>query len=474
MRFILFLCSVFLSIPVIGQIDTVHAFTYGGLEEEFGEKVIEVDGDYWMFGNTSSFGRGNTSIYVVKTDESFQVINSKAFGGYDIQRMTDVIYSDGYFTICGFTNENEGVYYGKIWKMDTAFEIQSVADIAYSNGTFPTNILAVNGVTIVTGTYGLIDKTVFISAFDSNFEMTQWLSFESEELSEVASLNYFDELLVLGTSRQEQEDSSGVIIRFDTFLSSVQSFQLPDSLGYPKSILKTANNEYIVGGHCLIDSISGDNRVQNIWKIDTQFLNVEWRAVFPFAEASSSGTLLAELDNGRVLLAGITDYQFYLGNYGIVVSELDSNGNLISGRRSIYGWTGAEIPKNIINTSGDSVLIFGSTNSYGAGNYDMYGLLLPVRSTMYNYQETFYVDDLEKIVSVSELNDLNSIPCDLISELVGNLQGSNCGEIEVDVFNTMGQLILSRRRLKDISINELPKGMLIIQSDAKAEKLLVY
>ncbi|MFW9779510.1 MAG: hypothetical protein ACFFE8_11700, partial [Candidatus Heimdallarchaeota archaeon] len=79
--------------------------TYGGWAgDEINALIQTDDGGYAFSGSTSSFGRGNNDMWLVKTDISGQVQWNQTFGGNDSDWAIGVIHmEDGSFALAGCT-----------------------------------------------------------------------------------------------------------------------------------------------------------------------------------------------------------------------------------------------------------------------------------------------------------------------------------------------------------------------------------
>lgn len=71
--------------------DTLWTRAYGGIEDEFGEAVIQTsDGGYIVAGATDSYGGGARDVYVIKTDSLGDSLWTRTYGGAE---------NDGGFTV---------------------------------------------------------------------------------------------------------------------------------------------------------------------------------------------------------------------------------------------------------------------------------------------------------------------------------------------------------------------------------------
>lgn len=90
--------------------------TIGGTGSETGYSVIETtDGDFVIAGTTSSYGYGGTDVYLVKIDKSGEVLWEETFGGIDFDYGNSVIEeNDGGLVVVGssasFGAESYNIY----------------------------------------------------------------------------------------------------------------------------------------------------------------------------------------------------------------------------------------------------------------------------------------------------------------------------------------------------------------------------
>lgn len=110
---------IFLQQLLLAQTDTANIYTFGGELDEQGRDIeLTSDSGFIMVGATSSFGHGNSDIYLVKVDSNINYQWSRAIGDYFLDFGHAVKQtSDNGFIICGYSNSGgNGGYDGYLVK----------------------------------------------------------------------------------------------------------------------------------------------------------------------------------------------------------------------------------------------------------------------------------------------------------------------------------------------------------------------
>jgi hypothetical protein len=97
--------------------------TFGGFNNDVGRSVIQLsDSGYVVAGFTNSYGAGGYDAYILKTDKNGNLIWQKTFGGLDWDFAYDVVLAaDGDIVVCGNTSSSgAGKKDGLLLKYDLA------------------------------------------------------------------------------------------------------------------------------------------------------------------------------------------------------------------------------------------------------------------------------------------------------------------------------------------------------------------
>ena len=103
--FFIFLC-VIINLKICAQAPSKFYQRFGGNGYDVGYDVKQtLDSGYIITGSTSSFGAGNTDMYLAKLDKMGQVKFQKTFGNYNNETSKSVVQLiDSSYVMLGYTN----------------------------------------------------------------------------------------------------------------------------------------------------------------------------------------------------------------------------------------------------------------------------------------------------------------------------------------------------------------------------------
>ena len=137
-----------------------------------------------------------------------------------------------------------------------------------------------------------------------------------------------------------------------------------DDLGL--SIIQTKDGGYAITGYTYsyADTTNGDIYVM---KLDYKG-GLKWTQAIG-GKGRDIGNSIAQTSDGGYIIAGTTN-SFGAGNYDVYVIKLDSLGNVKW--TSTIGGTGDDEGVSVVQANDGGYIVAGYTNSFGAGSYDMY------------------------------------------------------------------------------------------------------
>ncbi len=134
---------------------------------------------------------------------------------------------------------------------------------------------------------------------------------------------------------------------------------------WARSIVQTTDGGYVVAGHA--NSYGAGGSDVYIIKLDNTG-NVSWTRTVGGSGSDYGFSIVQTTDGGYVVAASTSSYG--AGGDDVYIIKLDNTGN-VSWTRTVGG-SGNEWGNSIVQTTDGGYVVAGSTNSYGAGSYDVY------------------------------------------------------------------------------------------------------
>src|ERR1051325_3061392 len=317
-------CFLAFSFVFYAACGTLHAQltffkTYGGSTIDGAWSVQQTsDSGYVLTAETQSFGSG---VYEIKTNINGNVAWSKAYsGGYG--KNIKEVQGGGYITVGRYTNSFYLLRSGSAGNLLWAKQ--------YTGGT------DMEGYSIVQaagGGYVMAGYTNVIGAGGNDIYLVR-------------------------------TDSSGNTLWTRTYGGSGSE----GLAGWGNiSIHKIQSGGYVIGGYT--DSFGSGNFDVYIIRIDTSG-NILWSKTFGGAGIDRGyGNSINTTFHNTIILAGFTS-SFGAGSNDVYFLEVDLNENLLFSKT--YGGPGDDVGSSVQETGDGGYIIGGYTNSFGAGDYDIY------------------------------------------------------------------------------------------------------
>ena len=353
--------------------------TYGNTNAEYGYAVDQtMDKGYVLVGYTSSYGAGSNDVYITKTDSMGSVSWSKIYGGtrddeaYAVQQTFD-----GGYVIAGYSKSFGVVDYDMylirtdgqgdtLWtrtyggiKDDYANTVQQTTDggfiLAGYTNSFVSGADSGNIYLIKTDAGGNIKWTSSLGgtkAISDGYSIKQTLD---KGYILTGYTNGFSD--PNGDAYLLKADSTGLVSWIKTYGSH--------GVDWGNSVKQTSDGGYIVAGSASFDSTT----LLDIYLIKTNSIgDTLWTKTYG-GKGYDYGQSVEETIDGGYVVAGYTN-NCDTCNYNVCLLKTDGNGNITWTKTC--GGAGDDEGNAVHQASDGTYVIAGITNSFGAGDYDMY------------------------------------------------------------------------------------------------------
>ncbi len=298
--------------------------TYGGQENDYVSSIIQVeDGGFLLVGTTHSFGAGGSDMWLIKTDSNGSVQWNQTYGKQQYEHGSSIIQAiDGGYALAGKTY-SYGAGGSDMWliKID-------------SNGTIQWN-----------QTYGETnyeETCTLLQTVDGGFILagnTQWYA-----------TSIISNILLI------KVDTNGTILWNQTFGDS-------SSNEFVASMIQTMDGGFALAGE--IDK--GFRSDMYLMKIESNG-RIQWNQTYG-GKNDERALAIIQTEEKQFILAGSTN-TYGAGEDDIWVVKTDENGTVLGDQT--YGGSKCDYVFAMIQTVDGELALAGSTNSYGAGDFDMW------------------------------------------------------------------------------------------------------
>jgi uncharacterized delta-60 repeat protein len=387
---VLLLLSVLLLGPARtwAHINYYWAASYGGKGSEyaFTSSIQQTsDGGYVVGGYTTSFGAGDWDFWVLKLTQDGTIQWQKTYGGQSHDEAHSIQQTlDGGYVVAGYT-ESFGAGVSSVWVL----KLREDGTIQWQKTFGGTEWWASEGAWSIQQTS---DGGYVVAGFTTYFGVGGPMDFWVLKLREDGTIQWqktfggtgFDDARA-GPIQQTADGGYVVAGRTDSFgagrsdfwvlkLTEDGTIQWQKTYGgraddQPHSIQQTSDGGYVVAGWTSSFG-AGD---WDFWVLKLRENGtVQWQKTYGGREWDEARSIRRTLDGGYVV-AGGTD-SFGAGRSDFWVLKLDGNGT-IQWQRT-YGERADDDAMSIRQTSDGGYVVAGWTESFGAGNGDLWILKL--------------------------------------------------------------------------------------------------
>jgi hypothetical protein len=354
----------------------------GGKKLEAGVSLIQTsDGGYAITGLTKSFSAGGHDVYVVKLDATGNLQWTKTIGGPESEEGNSLIQtSDGGYAITGFTKSfGTGELDVYLVKLDASGNLQWTKAIGGKNDDMGNSLIQTSdgGYAIAgsTRSFGAGEWDVYLVKLDANgnLQWTKTIGGKKDDVGTSLIQTSDGGYAITGSTRSSGAGEADVYI---VKLDANGNLQWTKTIGgenndWGLSLIQTSDGGYAITG--ATTSFGAGKADVYVVKLDASG-HLQWTKTIG-GPRGDWGFSLIQASDGGYAITGITSSDELAAYFGpaeadVYVVKLDADGNL--------QWTktigGPEHDRGIslIQTSDGGFAIAGATQSFGAGEWDIY------------------------------------------------------------------------------------------------------
>mgnify|MGYP006137324901 CR=1 FL=1 len=480
--FILFFTCLF-AVSLTAQQDTAFIYTFGGEQDEQGRDIeLTADSGFIMVGATSSFGNGNSDIYLVKVDSNIKYQWSRAIGHFHLEFGHAVKQTkDGGYVICGYSNsKGNGSYDGYLVRTD---DTGSVVWEKYYGGFdwdkfYDVELTPDGGFMLVgeTNSFGAGDADAWIVKTDSlgNLEWEKFLGGKKKDIAHALISTKDGNYAFCGENASKNDTTKGDawLVKFDgtgkvVFDVTHEKVQYD----YCKGLTETKNNGFALIG----TSFSWNYPKSDIYlvKFDKNgVFNWDYNhgLIFPPNVANDVGNDVKEYPNENLLIIGTS----ILGNEGknFYTGMVSPTGDYITAPS--YGLKDDDIGERCLIHPIKGEVFFGTTNFPSNSGYTDFMIVKVDTVDGNKYHKTKVDVDIsldkplgERLVNATE-NKITVFP--VPTGNIVNLSQTFTGDLMV--YNSQGKIVLSKMDYSNsiLDISELSSGIYYVKFKSKDTK----
>ena len=371
------LCLIFFSFSIIqAQVDTLWTKTFGGNIEETGYSVQQIsDGGYIIIGYTSSFGAGGWDVWLIKTNADGDTLWTKTFGGsdYDQGKSVKQTQDEGYIITGGTSSFGTGN--SDVWLIKTNADGDTLWTKTFGGSGYEAGYSvqqASDGGYIITGytsSFGAGDNDVWLIKTNASGDTlwTKTYGGNSDDYSYSVRQTKDDGYIITGYTQSFgagvndiwliKTNASGDTLWTKTFGGSGYDVAL--------SVQQTMDEGYIMTGSTRsFNDANGD-----VWLIKTDVSgDILWTKTYGGGDYDMGYSVQQTIDKGYIV-AGTTS-SFGANIQDIWLIKTNTDGDTIW-TKTFVG-SGANVAFSVQQTTDEGYIITGWTTSFDNGNGDIW------------------------------------------------------------------------------------------------------
>lgn len=365
---------MFICLPIVLTCQVNFEKTYGGVSNEYSHSVLQTDDNgYLLCGYTSSYGYGSEDVYVVKTNESGDIEWDHTYGGYgDDHGYYITKTNDGGYIFCA-----ESTSFGT--RKAYVVKINSEGDTLWTNtyeGLYRSNARQIlqtdDGGYIVCGSTSstqLGPKDVFLFKTNEIGALLWSKNYggTNEDFAYAISKSLNGGYVLCGGTKSFGAGNYDVYIINTNDVGDTIWTKTIGGGGYDAgySIFQKETGNILIGG---VSSSFGSNTFDLLISNLNENGETIWTNTIDYFE-NEHGCYISQTSDNCISGCGYTS-DLPVTNSDILIFKMDYEGDTIWTKT--FGGNSYEVGYGIFETSDLGFIVTGYTQSYGAGNSDMY------------------------------------------------------------------------------------------------------
>ena len=478
--------AAFSALFSIAQKDTAFIYTFGGENDEQGRDIeLTSDSGFIMVGSTSSFGAGNSDIYLVKVDSNIKYEWSAAIGheftefGYAVKQTAD----NGYI-ICGHTNSiGNGSYDAYLVRTDDKGKLLWEKTFGGFDWDFAYDleITSDGGFLIVGETHSLgegnADAYLIRTDKDGNLLWEKTMGGAGKDIAHALISTKDGNFAFCGENASKNPENKGDawLVKFDgngDTLFDVSDVSVGVTVCY--DLVQSLKDNFTLTGY----STKYNGPIEDLNTIQFDSLgNKNWEkghgGIFIGSDNKNDrGHAIAHIGNNEFWTCGYTLSFGSKKSEDIYLMKLTTNGDFIRG--TTYGNNHLDIAHELIWLGDESFVLFGETNSYNTRMSNF--ALIKFDEFKQSYPEVLdsNLDNLPSTISAvaekrePEVHKLYPNPTSTNVAITGI---NNLNIYEITVYDFLGQKMHFKIERNMLNISNFNSGQYFIQLTNESEKL---
>ncbi len=468
------------------QKDTAFIYTFGGENDEQGRDIeMTLDSGFIMVGATSSFGAGNSDIYMVKVDSNINFEWSAAIGheftefGHAVKQTAD----SGY-VICGYTNSiGNGNYDAYLVRTDKKGKLLWEKTFGGFDWDFAYDleITADGGFLIVGETHsignGNADAYLIKTDKDGNLEWEKNMGGSGKDIAHALIATADGNFAFCGENASKNPENKGDawLVKFDgdgdtLFDRTAKTSELTVSYDLAQD---TNNLFYCIGYTTAVNPVIEDVEIISY----SQFGEFRWSSFqggvnLGAANKNDRGYAIVADEQDNLFISGTSESSGN-GAKGMYFGQVHSGSRLNIGAPT-FGGVQNEEGYSVIKLK-NKIISFGESESYGTAYTDFYAVVIEDDTITQEYV----------IIESSKSDSMKAVPNSILEANFNKpnfknplLQGelASCNKFEIiKVVNIKGNEVSFTKMNGRFAIHEAGLHFIFYQenSELKHSKILI-